>query len=72
MNVDEAKLPLSISSWSNGAWPRLAGRTRNAQGLTHQGLTQSADPPTADADGDELALPLVSPPPLIPRVFPGL
>jgi hypothetical protein len=67
MNVDKAKLPLSISSWSNGAWPRPGGRTRNTQGLT-----QSADPPTADADGDELALPLVSPPPLIPRVFPGI
>ena len=67
MNVDEAKLPLSISSWSIGAWPWPAGRIGNAQGLT-----QSADPPTADADGDERALPLVSPPPLIPRVFPGL
>jgi hypothetical protein len=66
MNVNEAKLPLSVSSWSNGAWPWPAGRTGNAQRLT-----QSADPPMSDADGDELARPLISPP-LIPRVFPGL
>ena len=66
MNVDEVKLPLSISSWSNGAWPWPAALTGKAQGRT-----QSADPPTADADGDKRALPLVSPP-LIPRVFPGL
>jgi hypothetical protein len=67
MNVDEAKLPLAISSWSNGAWPWPAGRTGNALGLT-----LLAEPITSDADGDEGGLPVVSPPPLIPRVFPGL
>jgi hypothetical protein len=36
------------------------------------GQSRSAEPTEPDEAGNEVRIPFVSPPPLIPRVFPGL
>ena len=61
MTVDQTKLqPYSSRPW-------LADRPEAAEGRSRP--ANSATSPDA---GDDLPFPLVSSPPLIPRVFPGL
>lgn len=62
MIVEEAKLPGSDTRWPGTA--DLVGAS--------QDRTRTADIPTEQEIGDERLIRFVSPPPLIPRIYPGL
>ena len=59
MTVNEAKLPFPYDAWRQPVGPA-------------EGRSRSAEPIEPDEAGNEIRVPFVSPPPLIPRVFPGL
>jgi len=62
MTVDQATLPPR-----DGAWLWKTGQTGTADSRP-----RSANPATSADTDDELPVQLVSPPPMIPRIYPGL
>ena len=62
MTVDQATLPPT-----DGAWLWRAGQTGAADSQP-----RSANPATSADTDEDLPVPLVTPPPLIPRIYPGL
>ena len=62
MTVTEATLPLSNTV---RRWPLTPTRAAESHFRT-------TEPDTPAGNGEDTVIPFVSPPPLIPRVFPGL
>lgn len=59
MTVNKTKLPFSYEAWRRPVGPA-------------EGQSRSAESTEPDEARNEIRVPFVSPPPLIPRVFPGL
>jgi hypothetical protein len=64
MTVDQLRLPFPNSAWP---WPARQSGAAECRPLSAKLAT-----PADGGNDDDPRVPLVSPPPLIPRIYPGL